>query len=83
MSPAPQRRPCPRVFPDVKKLVFVLVSIVSVGCVSSRPRVRYVEAPDPVIGDLHCTAPRLTILEALYSTPDATPRPTVCDASGT
>ena len=62
----------------MKKLVFVLLTVVSVGCVSSHPRVRNVEAPDPMIGDLHCTAPRLTIIEALYATPDAGLQPTAC-----
>ena len=34
----------------------------------ARPALR-VEAPDPVIGNLKCSQPRLTIIEALYNVP--------------
>ncbi|MBL9013321.1 MAG: hypothetical protein JNL83_04045 [Myxococcales bacterium] len=66
-----------------KLVCAVLISLVSVGCAGAHRRVRSAELPDPVVGDLRCTAPKLTILEALYYVPDAGPRSMECAAPRT
>jgi hypothetical protein len=67
----------------MKLLLAAMLSIGTVGCAASHQRVRFVEAPDPIVGDLRCMAPKLTIIEALYFAPEAGPRPTQCQTSGT
>jgi hypothetical protein len=49
----------------------LLVAWLCMGCLSRAQHGRVVEAPDPVVGDLRCAAPRITLLEALYFGPSA------------
>lgn len=54
----------------MKKLLGVVVAMMLAGCLSqARSRAVVVEAPDPVVGDLHCQAPHMTVSEALYYVP--------------
>ncbi len=73
---SPQHRPKPRVSCSVKKLVGALIAAMCVGCLSHARPVRFVEA-DPRVGDLHCAAPRLSVVEALYIDPST---PVECEA---
>jgi hypothetical protein len=61
----------------VKKLV--VIAMMCAGCLSQARPVRHVEAADPTVGDLHCAAPRISVLEALYSDP-AAPALVQCEA---
>jgi hypothetical protein len=51
----------------VKKLLGLLISTVCTGCLSQTRPMRLVEAPDPVVGDLHCATGRMSVVEALYN----------------
>jgi hypothetical protein len=57
----------------------VLVALVT-GCLSHARPARVVEEPDPVIGDLRCATPRISILDALYHGPVPAPAPEQCEA---
>jgi hypothetical protein len=56
----------------------VLVAVAS-GCVAHARPVRVVEQADPIVGDLRCARPRMSLLEALYHAPDPTPVPEHCE----
>jgi hypothetical protein len=60
----------------------LLASLLVVGslsaCYSNAPHV-VVEPADPIVGDLHCARPQLTILEAMYYSEES-PAPVVCEA---
>jgi hypothetical protein len=55
----------------VKLIGALVLSMMCAACMSHARPAQRIEAPDPVIGNLKCSQPRITILEALYYTPDA------------
>ena len=61
------------------KLLGSLLVVAMCGCYSAAPRV-VAEPSDPIVGDLHCTRPQLSIIEALYFVPDES-APVVCEAT--
>jgi hypothetical protein len=63
----------------LKLLGSLLVVISLSACYSTAPHFVAAEPADPIVGDLHCARPQLSIREALYFVPDAS-TPVVCEA---
>ena len=62
------------------KLLGSLVLVVSLSaCYSTTQRPIVAEPADPIVGDLHCAKPRMTILEALYGVPYDSEATAVCE----
>jgi hypothetical protein len=62
------------------KLLGSLLVVVSLSaCYSTAPHHVVTEPADPIVGDLHCGRPQLSILEALYFVPDES-APVVCES---
>ena len=61
------------------KLLGSLVVVSLCACYSTTPHAVVAESADPIVGDLHCARPRLTILEALYAVPYDSEAPAVCE----
>jgi hypothetical protein len=57
----------------------LMLAAVCTGCVSQARPAHRVERPDPIVGDLRCAKPTLTLLEALYYVPSADAQATACD----
>ncbi len=52
----------------MRKLLGLVIAMVCAGCMGHAQN-RVVEKPDETVGDLRCSAPHLTVLEALYYVP--------------
>jgi hypothetical protein len=60
------------------KLLGSLLVVTLCACYTTAPHRTVAEPADPIVGDLHCARPRLTILEALYGPADDE-SPVVCE----
>lgn len=63
----------------LKLLGSLLVIVTLSASYSTAPHAVVAEPADPIVGDLRCTRPQLSILEALYFVPDDS-APAVCEA---
>ena len=61
------------------KVLGSLLVVSLCACYSTAPHQVVTEPADPIVGDLHCGRPQLTILEALYYAEES-PSPVVCEA---
>lgn len=64
----------------LKLLGPLLVASLCTGCFSQARQAHVVDAPDPIVGDLRCAAPRISLLEALYYGPYAPAPSEQCEA---
>lgn len=51
------------------KLLGLVVAMSCAACMAQGQKRAVVEKPDETIGDLRCSAPKLTVFEALYYVP--------------
>lgn len=63
------------------KVLGLLLAASLCACYSTAPHQLATEPADPIVGDLHCARPQLSIIEALYyAVPDESAPTGVCEA---